>query len=127
MKSVNKKKEKSQNSASFVQWFKRNRGEIILVITGFIVISVINFFSVATSKTVSTFDIRDFEVGMISDRTIISPKSFPLDLELNVQIEHRHRAHRERLAASVAHLLREKFVSHLDCVQCTLRDSESTA
>ena len=84
---MNKKKEKSQNSASFVQWFKRNRGEIILVITGFIVISVINFFSVATSKTVSTFDIRDFEVGMISDRTIISPKSFPLDLELNVQIE----------------------------------------
>ena len=58
---MNKKKEKSQNSASFVQWFKRNRGEIILVITGFIVISVINFFSVATSKTVSTFDIRDFE------------------------------------------------------------------
>ena len=84
---MNKKKEKSQNSASFVQWFKRNRGEIILVITGFIVISVINFFSVATSKTVSTFDIRDFEVGMISDSTIISPKSFPLDLELNVQIE----------------------------------------
>ena len=40
---MNKKKEKSQNSASFVQWFKRNRGEIILVITGFIVISVINY------------------------------------------------------------------------------------
>ena len=55
---MNKKKEKSQNSASFVQWFKRNRGEIILVITGFIVISVINFFSVATSKTVSTFLFR---------------------------------------------------------------------
>ncbi len=81
------KKEKSQTMQNFSAVVKKNKGKILLIAIGFILISVLNFFNVATSKTVSSFNIKDFEIGMISDRTIIAPKSFPLDLDLNVQIE----------------------------------------
>lgn len=80
---MNNKEKPSNFSASI----KKNKAKIILIISSFLIISVVNFFNVATSKTISTFNLDDFEIGMISDRTIISPKSFPLDMELNVQIE----------------------------------------
>lgn len=55
---------------------------IILVVVGFAAASVLNFFNIATSQTIASFRMDDFEVGQIADRTIYASKSIPAD-EMN--------------------------------------------
>lgn len=55
---------------------------ILLVFVGFAAASVLNFFNIATSQTIASFRMDDFEVGQIADRTIYAPKSIPAD-EMN--------------------------------------------
>lgn len=47
------------------------------MVVGFLAVSVVNFFAVATSQTVVSFSIYEFEIGQIADRTIISKKDIP--------------------------------------------------
>lgn len=83
---MNKKKEKSQNVSIFSK-LKKSRAKIILIVCGFVAASLINFYNVATTQTVATYNVDEFEVGMISDRTIIAPRSFPSDANFPVFIE----------------------------------------
>lgn len=55
---------------------------IILCVLGFIAVSVIKFFDITMTQTVSTYQMKEFEVGQIADRTIEAPKTIPAD-EMN--------------------------------------------
>ena len=55
---------------------------LILILVGFLAVSVENFFNVAMSQTVFSYRMEDFEIGQIADRTIFAPKSIPAD-EMN--------------------------------------------
>ena len=55
---------------------------IILCVLGFIAVSVINFFDITMTQTISSYHIEEFEVGQIADRTIFAPKTIPAD-EMN--------------------------------------------
>ncbi len=55
---------------------------IVLMAVGFLAVSALNFFNVATSQTIASFRVDDFEVGQIADRTILAGKSIPAD-EMN--------------------------------------------
>lgn len=60
--------------------------EILLFTVSILAVSVLNFFNIATSQTVSSFRLSDFEVGQIADRTIIANKSISADIENPVSI-----------------------------------------
>jgi len=49
------------------------------MLAGFVAVSVINFVKISTSQTVASFNIVEFEVGQIADRTIVADKSLPPD------------------------------------------------
>ena len=68
-----------ESAAAFL---KRHYKVIILIFLGYISVSVLNFFDVATSQTIANYRLSDFEIGQISDRTIYAPRSIPAD-ELN--------------------------------------------
>ena len=63
-------------------YVKKHWPVLVLVLVGFIAVSVENFFKVAMSQTVFSYSMDDFEVGQIADRTIYAPKSIPAD-EMN--------------------------------------------
>lgn len=59
---------------------------IVLVIAGYFCATALNFLSVATGQTVSSFKVEDFELDQISDRTIIATKDIPADEHFPVAI-----------------------------------------
>ena len=63
-------------------YVKQHWPVLILMVVGFLAVSVENFFKVAMSQTVFSYSMDDFEVGQIADRTILAPKSIPAD-EMN--------------------------------------------
>src|SRR5574344_2044655 len=66
----------------------RSHYQVLLLLTaGFAVLSALNFFNVATSQTIASFTIDDFEIGQIADRTIYADKSIPADEDNPVSIE----------------------------------------
>lgn len=76
---------KSSASVFFVEmsaFVKTHYKVIILMLTGFAAVTILNFFNVATSQTIASFRMEDFEVGQIADRTIYASKSIPAD-EMN--------------------------------------------
>lgn len=52
---------------------------LIVFISGIILITVLNFFKISTAQTIANFVIEDYEVGQISDRTIIAEKDILQD------------------------------------------------
>lgn len=60
---------------------------IILTAIAFVVMSIINFTSTATGRTIASFRISDFEVGQIADRTIIATNNFAQDERFPVDIK----------------------------------------
>ena len=68
-----------KNCGSFI---RKNYQFILLVIIGYLAVSALNFMNVATSQTIATYTMDDFEVGQIADRTIYASKSIPAD-EMN--------------------------------------------
>ena len=63
-------------------YVKSHYSVILLMSLGFLAVSAINFFNVATSKTIASFNLEEFEVGQIADRTIQANKSIAAD-EMN--------------------------------------------
>lgn len=63
-------------------YVKSHYSVILLMTLGFLAVSAINFFNVATSKTIASFNLEEFEVGQIADRTIQANKSIAAD-EMN--------------------------------------------
>ena len=61
---------------------KRHYPLIILTALGFGAVSLINFTGTATGRTVASYNLDEFEVNQIADRTILAPRSIPAD-EMN--------------------------------------------
>ena len=91
MKKTNKTND-NQNSIQFMfrafgGFIKKNYQLILLFILGFAAVSTVNFFNVATSQTIASFTLDDFEIDQIADRTIYANKSIPADEDNPVSIE----------------------------------------
>ena len=62
---------------SIVTYAKKNGLILLIFLITFIACSIVLFFDCATTGSVSSFSIEDYEVGQISDRTVIAAKSLP--------------------------------------------------
>ena len=71
-----------KGSSRFVDFLKKRYKIIILMLLGYTAVTVLNFLNVATSETIASFKLDDFEIGQIAFKTIYAPKSIPAD-ELN--------------------------------------------
>ncbi len=91
MKKMKDKQIAGEKSGSFKEelsaFFKRNVANIILFICAFFAFAAILYFRTATTETVASFKLNDFEIGQISDRTIIAEKYLPPDLNNPVVVE----------------------------------------
>ena len=82
MKNQKNKAEKSVALNSFKSYIKSHYPVLILVFVGYLLISGINLFDVATNQTIMALNLNQFEIGQISDRTIVAPRNIYPD-ELN--------------------------------------------
>jgi putative nucleotidyltransferase with HDIG domain len=76
---MEKMKTNTSANRKTLAYFSHHGKSIIVFVASFLLLSGVSFFNVATSRTVVTFDIEDYEVGQISDRTITASKSIPED------------------------------------------------
>lgn len=88
MKKNNVKKNKSEGQevssfklffSSVGEYIKKKYPFLILWFVGLLAASAINFVKISTSQTVASFNVNDFEIGQISDRTIIADRTIPPD------------------------------------------------
>lgn len=85
MKKNNSKKENGSNSTGSLvfkstgEYIRKNYPFLLLFFFGLVLISALNFMKVSTSQTIANFSISDFEIGQISDRTIIADRNLPAD------------------------------------------------
>lgn len=88
---MNDKQNSSEKSSSIKEeiftFIRRNLSNIALFICSFLAVGVIIYFRTATAETVANFKLNDFEIGQISDRTIIADKNLAPDLENTVSVE----------------------------------------
>lgn len=73
---LNDKTNYLKNTENF---FKTHVSSLIVFVLWFMAVLVIAFFDVATSDTVLSFSLKDYEVGMISDKTVIAEKTLYSD------------------------------------------------
>lgn len=69
----------SQFFASTAEYVKKNYAFLILFFAGLLAVSAVNFMKITTVQTVANFSISDFEIGQISDRTIVADRSLSPD------------------------------------------------
>lgn len=84
-----KKKSNDKSSSIFSETFsnlgdylRKKYGYILIAFFTLLLVSAISFFKISTAQTVAAFTVSDFELGMISDKTIIADRSLPGD-EIN--------------------------------------------
>ncbi len=79
----NKNTEKKNSFSVFFksvgQYIRTKYPFLLLFLLGYMAICALVFAKITTSDTVASFSIEDFEIGQISDRTIIAEKSIPAD------------------------------------------------
>ena len=82
------KKQKSQSSLTtnqdeknyFTNPFtsiRNNKSAFFVMLATFVSLLIITFFDVATRETVASFALSEYQIGQISDKTIIAEKSLP--------------------------------------------------
>ncbi|MCF0242067.1 MAG: HDIG domain-containing protein, partial [Treponema sp.] len=82
---MNKKNNKNSKSIFSVffsatgDYIKKKYPFLIILFVGFAIFSFVNFLKVSTTETVASFNPLDFEIGMISDRTITATNTIPAD------------------------------------------------
>ena len=70
-----KKNNNNRRTASvFGEYIKKHWHVILLIAAGYIAVSAVNFLNIATSQTIASFSLDDFELGQIADRDIIAPR-----------------------------------------------------
>lgn len=83
MKKKNKNTEKKNPFGEFFdyvgKYIKNKYSFLVLFIIGFLCVSALAFAKISTTETVASFSLDDFEIGQISDRTIIAEKDIPAD------------------------------------------------
>ncbi len=77
---------KQTNKDYFKGYFSSHGIQIVIFVITFVLMSVVSFFNIATSKTIVTFDINEYEVGQVADRTITASKTIPEDDEYSFSI-----------------------------------------
>ena len=83
-KQKNNKSSEKQNSFSLFfksvgQYIRTKYPFLLLFLVGYMAICALVFAKITTNETVASFSIEDFEIGQISDRTIIAEKNIPAD------------------------------------------------
>ena len=61
------------------QYIKVKYPFLLLLFFGYVAVTALVFAKITTSETVASFSIDDFEIGQISDRTIIAEKDIAAD------------------------------------------------
>ena len=83
---MNKAKNQNSTNTMFVektkirtplQYIKSNYIPLIIVGVTLFFLLVMTFFDVATRETVASFALEEYQVGQISDRTIVADKTLP--------------------------------------------------
>src|SRR5574344_3091184 len=74
-------------ATSIKNYIKRNYPMLILFFATFIAAAVISFVRIATSNTISSYNIDDYEIGQIADRTIYAQKTLPADYTNPISVE----------------------------------------
>lgn len=60
-------------------YVKKNYPYILLFLFGLAIVSVLNFLKISTTQSIASFSLSDFEIGQISDRTIIADRTLTPD------------------------------------------------
>ncbi len=71
---------------SLLAYISKNGLLLLIFLAAFAACSVVVFFDCVTTGAVSSFSIEDYEVGQISDRTVVAAKSLPPDAENPISI-----------------------------------------
>ena len=79
-----KKNEDKQNVAGQLlsaagSYIKQKYPFLILFFVGLLIVSALNFMKISTVQSIANFSINDFEIGQISDRTIIADRNLAPD------------------------------------------------
>lgn len=92
MKMKNEKNENELSAAqlmfaSIKKYIKNNYPLLIIFVVSFLATAAIAFVRIATSNTISSYNINDYEVGQIADRTIYAQKTLPPDYLNPISVE----------------------------------------
>jgi len=81
MKKNNSEKVQAKESVvSFAgKYIKKNYPFLLLFLFGVLFVSALNFMKISTTQTIASFNLNDFEIGQIADRTIIADRSLAPD------------------------------------------------
>lgn len=79
MKKNSSKSDKKNIFDSLGKYIKKEYPFLLLFLFGFLAMSAINFVKISTTQTIANFSLSDFEIGQISDRTIIADRTLPPD------------------------------------------------
>lgn len=60
-------------------YVKKNYPYILLFLFGLAIVSVLNFLKISTTQSIASFSLNNFEIGQISDRTIIADRTLTPD------------------------------------------------
>ena len=82
----NNKNERDRKNNLFIQamsitgrYIKNHYKYLILLFAGYAALSGLNFVKVSTTDSVAGYSIKNYEIGQISDKTIIADRSLPPD------------------------------------------------
>ena len=68
-------------------YVKENFVSLISFLVMFVLVSLLAFFRIATTNTISSYNLNDYEVGQVSDITIRANKSLPADYDNPVSVQ----------------------------------------
>ncbi len=71
---------------AFKSYVKKNTVVLLIFLAVFLSVVTISFIDSASKETVVSFALEEFEVGQISDRTIVAQKFIPQSIENPIQI-----------------------------------------
>ena len=92
MKTKKKKSSIKNDSAHIVTesvkaYLAGNTLKLVFFVIMFAIMAMLSFFRVATTNTILSFNMKNYEVGQISDITIIATKTLPSDYDNPVSVE----------------------------------------
>lgn len=87
MKKGKNNKKQSVIFNDYKKYLKQNYPMLILLLITFLVVIGLDFFKVATSSTIASFKLSDYEVNQISDITIKAPTTLESTIDNTVRVE----------------------------------------
>lgn len=72
---------------SIGKYLRDNAVKLVAFLLTFVITVALSFVRITMTNTISTYNINDYEVGQISDITVIAMKSLPADSENPISVE----------------------------------------